>query len=82
MLCTPAPVAVTVGQTVLITCAAQGYIGRLSVAIADPNIASIHQNTPQTLTDFNVTGLAAGTTTLTVQTQPGGMGTVAITVSP
>ena len=82
VLCTPAPVAVTVGQTVLITCAAQGYIGRLSVAIADPNIASIHQNTPQTLTDFNVTGLAAGTTTLTVQTQPGGMGTVAITVSP
>jgi hypothetical protein len=82
VLCTPAPVAVAVGQTVTINCTAQEYSGPFTLQVADPTIASVQQYNSELLTLFNVTGLNAGTTTLSLQTQPGGTGSVTITVSP
>jgi hypothetical protein len=82
VLCTPAPVAVAVGQTAVVDCTAQGYGGPFTWTVADPTIASVQQYNSETFTYFTVTGLAAGTTTLSLRSQPGGTGSLSITVSP
>jgi hypothetical protein len=80
--CTPAPVVVGVNGTVVIVCTAPGYAGPFTFAVADPSVALVQQSNALTLTYFDVTGLRAGTTTLSLQSQPGGTGSVAITVAP
>lgn len=82
VLCTPSPVDVAVGATVQMACSANEYSGPFTLTIADPTIASVHQVTEQQYTSFDVTGLAAGTTTLSLQTRSGGSGSVTITVFP
>lgn len=80
VMCTPAPVTVAVGMTAALACAAQGYGGALSWTVADPAIASVGQATLQDYASLNVTGHMAGTTTLSLQTQSGGAGSVTIVV--
>lgn len=82
VLCVPSPVNVTVGQTVRITCAAAYYIASFTLQVADPAIASVQQYNPENPTLFNVAGLAAGTTTLTLSYPPTGSGSVTIVVTP
>jgi hypothetical protein len=82
VLCAPAPVAVTVGQTAVITCNSQDTAGPFSIAVANPAIASAQQFNAQDLNVFKVTGVAPGTTTLSLQSVPGGTGSVAIVVAP
>lgn len=79
VVCVPASVSIAVAQSIAIACSAQQYIGTITGTVANPAIAALQQSTAQTLT---VTGLAAGTTTLSLRTQPGGTGSVAITVTP
>ncbi len=81
VLCTPSPVDVAIGETVQMTCTANEYSGPFTLTIADPTIATVHQVTEQQYTSFDVTGLAAGTTTLKLQTRSGGSGSVTIVVS-
>jgi hypothetical protein len=82
VVCSPASVNVTVGQTVVITCTAQDSGGPFALSVANPAIANVQLFNSENLTIFNVTGLAAGSTTLTVQSVPGGTGSVPIVVSP
>jgi hypothetical protein len=82
VLCTPSQVVVAVGKTVLMNCAAAGYIGAFTWTVADPTIASVQLYNSETQVYFNVTGLKAGSTTLSLQSQPGGTGSVTIDVSP
>jgi hypothetical protein len=82
VVCSPAPVDITVGQTTTITCAAQLYSSTLAVMVNNPAIASVVQVNQQSLTLFNVTGLVAGTTTASLQTKAGGVGSIVITVIP
>jgi hypothetical protein len=82
IVCTPAPVVVGVNGTVVIVCTAPGYAGPFTLSVADPTVASVQQSNALNFTYFNVTGLRAGTTTLSLQSQPGGTGSVAITVAP
>lgn len=63
------------------TCTAQGYIGPFTFAVADPAIATVEQFNDETLTIFDVTGLHAGKTTLSLRSEPGGTGTDEIVVS-
>jgi hypothetical protein len=76
------PLTLAAGQQVQLDCTAQGYTGPFSWSVADPTIASVVQFNDETYTVFRVTGLAAGTTTLTLQNQPGGTGSDTIVVSP
>ncbi|MGB6986174.1 MAG: hypothetical protein WBD74_09410 [Candidatus Aquilonibacter sp.] len=79
--CTPAPVAIAVGQSVNINCSAPDYIGPFTWSIANPAIASIEPNS-QAFTYFSVTGRNTGTTMFLLQDQLGGSGSDTITVSP
>ena len=80
-LCTPAPVSVPVGQTVVIDCTSQGYNGPFTVTLTDPTVASV-QVANGTFTFFYVNGLKVGTTTLSLQFPAGGTGSVSISVTP
>ncbi len=80
ILCSPPSVVVAVNGTAIIDCSAQDYGGKFTVTIANPSIASVQQSDSLTFTYFTVTGLSVGTTTLTLQSQPGGTGSVPITV--
>ncbi len=82
MLCTPNPVAVSLGQPVTFVCSAAGYSGPFTWTVADPSIASVLQFNDETYTVFTLTGLEAGTTTLSLLSQPGGAGSDTIVVSP
>jgi len=82
ILCTPGPTLVTVGQHVVIDCTAQGYSGSFTWRVANPAIASVAQFNNETFTFFVVTGLQAGTTTLTLASAPQGTGSDTIVVSP
>jgi Pilus formation protein N terminal region len=80
IVCNPPSVVVAVNGTAIIDCTAQDYGGKFTVAVANPAIASVQQSDSLTFTYFTITGLSAGTTTLTLQSQPGGTGSVPITV--
>jgi hypothetical protein len=82
IVCSPSSDIVGVNQTNIIACTAQGYGGTFKVAVADPTIVSVALADSSTFDFFNVTGLKAGSTTLTFQSQPGGTGSIAITVEP
>jgi hypothetical protein len=82
VVCSPSPVAVDVGQTALLDCTAQEYAGPFAIVVADPTIALVQQSNSSTFTYFNVTGLKVGTTMLSLQSLPGGTGSVTITVAP
>jgi hypothetical protein len=82
VVCSPAAVDVTAGQSTTIDCTAQQYSGSIAATMANPTIASVTQVNQQSLTLFNVTGLRAGTTALSLQTEADGMGSVSVTVSP
>jgi hypothetical protein len=82
VVCSPAPVSVAVGQNALVDCTAQGYIGSFTWSVADPTIVSVQQFNNETFTFFTITGLKAGTTTFSLQSQPGGTGSDTIVVSP
>ncbi len=81
VVCTPSPVSVGVAQRIVIACNSQGYSGPIAFSVADPTIAAV-QLAAGTYTLFYVSGLKAGTTTATFQTQSGGSGQVTITVTP
>jgi hypothetical protein len=82
IICSPTSDITGVGQTNYIECTAQGYVGAFAVALSDPTIASVAQTSSLTYGFLSVTGLRVGTTTLTLQSKPGGTGTVQITVEP
>jgi hypothetical protein len=82
IVCNSSSVVVGINQTNVIDCSEQGYGGAFSISVADPTIASAQQSNDLTLTYFNVTGLRAGTTTLSLLSKPGGTGSIAITVVP
>ncbi|HTX03201.1 MAG TPA: hypothetical protein VMD07_05930 [Candidatus Acidoferrales bacterium] len=81
IVCSPSSILVGVNQTVVIDCTEQGYGGAFTWSVASPAIASVVQSNDLTYTFFNVNGLQAGTTTLSLHSQPGGTGSVAITVA-
>ncbi len=81
VLCSPAPVTVAVNQRTVVDCTAQNYSGPFTSAVGDPTIASV-QLTGGTFTFFYVSGLKAGTTTLSLAYPPSGTGSVDITVTP
>jgi hypothetical protein len=80
IVCNPPSVIVAVNGTTIIDCSAQDYGGRFTLTVANPAIASVQQSDSLTFTYFTITGLSAGATTLTLQSQPGGTGSVPITV--
>jgi hypothetical protein len=82
VVCTPAPVSVAVGQQVVVTCTAAGYVGPFTWMVADPTIATVQQFNGETFTVFTATGLKAGSTTLSLESAPGGTGSDTIVVSP
>jgi hypothetical protein len=81
IVCNPSSDIVGVNQTNIIDCTAQGYGGVFALSIADPTVASVQQSGSATFTSFSVTGLRAGATTLSLQSKPGGTGSLAITVA-
>lgn len=81
IVCSPTSDIVGVNQTNIIDCTAQGFGGAFAISVADPTIASVQLADSATFTFFSVTGLRAGTTTLSLRSQPGGTGSVAITVA-
>jgi hypothetical protein len=82
IVCSPSPDGVAVGQSNVIDCTESGYGGAFTWSVADPAIASVQLSDNLTFTFFTVTGLAPGTTTLTLHSQPGGTGSLSITVAP
>jgi hypothetical protein len=64
----------------VVQCSSQGYVGPFTLTVADPAIAAV-QPANGTFTYFYVTGLAAGSTTLTLNFSSGGTGSVTIDVS-
>jgi len=87
VLCSPSPVALSVGQQITLACSAAGYGGKISATVADPTIASVQQASEpwQSPQNLQVTGLRAGTTTLALSYGPPtniGSGSVTIDVSP
>jgi hypothetical protein len=80
IVCNPPSVIVAVNGTTIIDCSAQDYGGRFTLTVANPAIASVQQSDSLTFTYFTIPGLSAGATTLTLQSQPGGTGSVPITV--
>ena len=79
VLCAPTSVTIGIGQRTVISCAAAGYDGPFTWTIANPSIAAV-QLADGTLSLFYVTGLQAGTTTLSIQYQSSAVGRVVITV--
>jgi hypothetical protein len=82
IVCSPPSVVVLFNGTVVIDCSAQGYSGAFTLSLTNPAVASVVQSDDLTFTYFNVTGLEVGTTMLSLRSQPGGTGSVAITVVP
>jgi hypothetical protein len=82
IVCSPSSDAVGVNQTNFIDCTEPLYGGAFTFSVADPTIATVRQANDLTTTFFSVTGLRAGTTTLSLQSQAGGTGSLTITVAP
>jgi hypothetical protein len=80
IVCAPSPVVVFLGYTADVDCTEPDYGGPLITTIAAPSIASVRQADPQSFSFLSVTGLAIGSTTLSLQSLSGGTGTVTITV--
>ena len=70
------------GTTVQLNCAAQSYVGPFTWVVADPTIASVQLFNNENFGIWNVTGLKVGTTTVSFQSQVGGVGSDSIVVSP
>jgi hypothetical protein len=81
IVCSPSSDIVGINQTNYIDCTEQGYGGSFSVTVSDPSIASVQPANSLTSTFFSVTGLHAGSTTLTFQSQSGPIVSVLVTVS-
>jgi hypothetical protein len=82
VLCVPATVKIAVGQREIVSCTASGYVGPFTIAVANPAIASAAV-AAGTYTLLYVSGLEAGTTTLSLNYEPpDGGGALAITVVP
>jgi hypothetical protein len=81
VLCTPSPAVVGVNQRIVVTCASDGYAGPISYSVADPTIANV-QLAVGTSTLFYVSGVTAGRTTVSFETQSGGSGQETITITP
>ncbi len=81
VLCSPTPVTVAVNQRTVVDCSAQGYDGPFTLTVGDPTIASVQVATG-TFTFFYVSGLKAGTTTLSLADPPSGTGSVQIMITP
>ena len=81
VVCSPAPVSVPVGQTVVIDCTSLGYSGAFTTALGNPAVAAVALASG-TYTFFYVSGLQPGSTTLTLTFAAGGAGSEAITVTP
>jgi len=79
VICSPSPVAVSVNQSVAVNCAAAHYGGPYTFTVANPTIASVTQANGS-FTNYFVTGLRSGTTTLTLHYGSSGVGSVAIDV--
>jgi uncharacterized protein YjdB len=80
--CSPATVTVLLDQTAVIVCNEAGYGGAFTATSADPSIATIAQSNTLTYDYFTVSGIAAGSTTLTLQSAAGPTTAVAVTVVP
>ena len=65
----------------MISCTAAGYIGSFTYSVANPAIATV-ELAPGTSTLFYVTGVAVGTTTLSLESDSGGIGKDVINVVP
>jgi len=79
--CNPTADIVGVDQTNIVACTEPGYAGPFTIAVADPTIASVQLANDLTYTYFSITGLRAGTTTLTLTSQPGITASLTITVA-
>lgn len=79
--CSPPSDIVGVNQTNIVACTEPGYAGPFTIDVADPTIASVQLANDLTFTYFSVTGLRAGTTTLTLQSQSGITASLTITVA-
>ncbi len=80
--CSPATVTVLLDQTAVIVCGEVGYGGAFSATSANPSIATISQSNNLTYDYFTVTGVAAGSTTVTLQSAAGPTTAVTVTVAP
>ena len=78
--CSPQYITVAVGQKAIVNCNAGNYVGYLNFTVDDPTIASVVL-ADGTYTFFYVTGIAPGSTTLSVTYPAGGFGTATIVVS-
>ncbi len=79
--CSPSSDIVGVEQTNIVACTEPGYAGPFAIDVADPTIASVQLANDLTYTYFSITGLRAGTTTLTLTSQPGITASLTITVA-
>jgi hypothetical protein len=79
--CSPPSDIVGVNQTNIVACSEPGYAGPFTINVADPMIASVQLANGLTFTYFSITGLRAGTTTLTLGSQPGITASVTLTVA-
>jgi hypothetical protein len=78
--CAPATISVPVAQTIVLNCTEQNYSGAFTWTLSNANIASVQLATG-TFTYFYITGLKAGTVTLSLLSSIGGTGTVSVTVT-
>jgi len=69
-----------VAEQTVITCTEQGYIGPFTFTVANPAVASV-QLAPGTFTLFYVAGVSVGTTSLSLESSSGGVGTTTIQVT-
>jgi hypothetical protein len=76
------PVTLHVGASAQITCSAQGYIGNFTWTVANPAVATVTQFNDEDPTLFTVTGVSAGSTSVSFKDQPGATGSETITVLP
>ena len=82
ILCVANPVTLHVGASAQITCSAQGYIGNFTWTVANPAVATVTQFNDEDPTLFTVTGVSAGSTSVSFKDQPGATGSETITVLP
>jgi hypothetical protein len=78
--CAPRTVTVPVAQTIVVNCTEQNYSGAFTWTLSNANIASV-QLAAGTFSYFYITGLKAGTVTLSLQSSIGGTGAVTVTVT-
>ena len=69
-------------QTTVIVCSEAGYGGAFTATSANPSIATIAQSNDLTYGYFTITGVAAGSTTLTLQSAAGPTTGLPVTVVP